>query len=56
MIQGVTFGIKHSYEDFGLILSSKKIIELKNQIISLSYYAGLSHDQIQELKKKCNLK
>ena len=25
MIQGVTFGIKHSYEDFGLILSSKEI-------------------------------
>lgn len=36
--------------------TGKKIIELKNQIISLSYYAGLSHDQIQELKKKCNLK
>lgn len=34
----------------------KDIIELKNQIISLSYYAGLSHDQIQELKKKYGIK
>lgn len=34
----------------------KAIIELKNQIISLSYYAGLSHDQIQELKKKYGIK
>ena len=25
MIQGVTFGTKHSYKDFGLILSSKDI-------------------------------
>lgn len=34
----------------------KGIQELKNQIISLSYYAGLSHDQIQELKKKYGIK
>ena len=32
------------------------IQELKNQIISLSYYAGLSHEQIQELKKMYGIK
>lgn len=34
----------------------KGIIELKNQIISLAYYAGLSHEQIQELKDKYGVK
>lgn len=32
------------------------IIELKNQIISLSYYAGVPHEQIQELKEKYGIK
>lgn len=36
--------------------TGKAIDELKNQIISLSYYAGLSKEQIQGLKKKYNLK
>lgn len=36
--------------------TGKTIIDLKNQIISLSYYAGLSHEQIQELKDKYNVK
>ena len=36
--------------------SGKGIIELKNQIIPLAYYAGLTHEQIEELKKKHNVK
>lgn len=45
---------------FGWMVSAyrtgKNIIALKNQIISLAYYAGLSHEQIQELKKKYGIK
>ena len=36
--------------------TGKTIIELKNQIISLSYYAGVPHYQIQELKEKYGIK
>lgn len=36
--------------------SGKGIIELKNQIISLAYYARLTHEQIEGLKKKHNVK
>lgn len=36
--------------------TGKVIIELKNQIISLSHYAGLTKEQIQELKKKHGIK
>lgn len=32
------------------------INELKKQIISLSYYAGLTKEQIQELKEKYGIK
>jgi hypothetical protein len=34
----------------------KTIIELKNQIISLAYYAGVPHKQMQELKEKYGIK
>lgn len=34
----------------------KVIIELKKQIISLSYYAGVPHDQMQKLKEKYGIK
>lgn len=36
--------------------TGKVIMELKNQIISLSYYAGLTKEQIQELKEKNGIK
>lgn len=36
--------------------TGKTIIELKNQIISLSYYAGVPHDQMQKLKEKYGIK
>ena len=36
--------------------TGKGIIELKNEIVSLAYYAGLSHEQIQKLKKKHGVK
>ena len=61
-LSGVRFGTKHSYDDFGLVLQKKDLslpepkTELKNQIISLSYYAGVPHYQIQELKEKYGIK
>ena len=36
--------------------TGKIINELKKQIISLSYYAGVPHDQMQELKEKYGIK
>ena len=36
--------------------SGKGITELKNQIIPLAYYARLTHEQIEGLKKKHNVK
>lgn len=36
--------------------TGKAITVLKNQIISLSHYAGLTKEQIQELKEKCDIK
>lgn len=36
--------------------TGKVVNELKKQIISLSYYAGVPHDQIQELKEKHEIK